>query len=146
MEAELRALATGLGVSRQVGFLGQVSDRTLVDCYRRATLVVIPTIRLEGFGLAVGEALACGTPVVGTPVGAIPELLEPIDRRLIARDSTPAGLAGAVNALLEDPAELESIAAHCRARIEPALGWDVVAGRYRQAYQDMIESTAAARR
>ncbi len=145
MEAELRALATGLGVSRQVGFLGQVSDRTLVDCYRRATLVVIPTIRLEGFGLAVGEALACGTPVVGTPVGAIPELLEPIDRRLIARDSSPAGLAAAVNALLDDPAGLESIAAHCRARIEPALGWDVVAARYREAYLGLLESPTRAR-
>jgi glycosyltransferase involved in cell wall biosynthesis len=145
MEAELRALAGRLGVASHVRFLGQVADSTLIDCYRRATLVVIPTIRLEGFGLAVGEALACGTPVLGTPVGAIPELLEPIDRRLIAYDSTPAGLAAAVNDLLDDPDGLESIAAHCRARIEPALGWDAVAGRYREAYVGLLESQARAR-
>jgi glycosyltransferase involved in cell wall biosynthesis len=138
LEAELRALAGSLGVAERVTFLGQISESALVKCYSRATLVVIPTVKLEGFGLAAGEALACGTPVVGTPGGAIPELLRPVDPRLVARDSSPAALAAAVCGLLDDPVGLSAVAARCRARVEPALGWGAVAARYLEAYQEQL--------
>ncbi len=146
LEGELRALARTLAVADRVSFLGQISDSALVEGYRRATLVVIPTVKLEGFGLAAGEALACGTPVVGTPVGAIPELLRPVDGRLVARDSGPAALAAAVCGLLDDPEGLSAIAARCRDAVEPALGWDAVAARYLSAYQDQLDGLAIAGR
>ena len=138
LEGQLRALARTLGVADRVSFLGQIPDSELVQGYRRATLVVIPTVKLEGFGLAAGEALACGTPVVGTPVGAIPELLRAVDPRLVAGDSSSAALAAAVCGLLDDAEGLSAIAARCRDRVEPALGWDAVAARYLQAYQAQL--------
>ncbi len=138
LKGQLRALARTLGVADRVSFLGQIPDSELVQGYRRATLVVIPTVKLEGFGLAAGEALACGTPVVGTPVGAIPELLRPVDPRLVAGDSSPPALAAAVSGLLDDAEGLSAIAARCRDRVEPALGWDAVAARYLQAYQAQL--------
>ncbi len=143
MEGALRTSASRLGVSQRVRFLGHVSDRSLVGWYRRATLVVMPTVKLEGFGLTTAEALACGTPVVGTPVGATPELLGPLEPALIAPDNTAHALAGTVNRILADPDRLASIAARCRPRVAPAMGWEAIAQRYLEAYESVL---AASRR
>ena len=59
-------------------------------------MFVLPTQALEGFGLVILEALGCGTPVVGTPVGAIPDVLRHFDERWIAKGCSPAEIAAAV--------------------------------------------------
>lgn len=58
--------------------LGHVSDRELVSLYRSVGLVVQPSL-LEGFGLTALEAMSCGTPVIGSSAGALPEILEDPD-------------------------------------------------------------------
>jgi glycosyltransferase involved in cell wall biosynthesis len=70
LEGMLRALRGSLGLSDRVRFLGYVPEAALPGLYAAADLFVLPTEQLEGFGLVTVEALACGTPVVGTPVGA----------------------------------------------------------------------------
>jgi glycosyltransferase involved in cell wall biosynthesis len=136
MEEELRRLAGGLGVAERVRFLGRLSDVQLVDWYRRATLVVMPTIKLEGFGLTSAEALACGTPVVGTPVGAIPELLDP---ELISADSSPTALAAIINELLAHPDRMRALGERGRALVTATMGWDAIAARYLEAYSSASE-------
>jgi glycosyltransferase involved in cell wall biosynthesis len=74
--AQFEALAKELGVRAR--FLGFVPDEDLPSLYRAADLFVLPTRALEGFGFVAIEAMACGTPAMGTPVGAIPEVLGPL--------------------------------------------------------------------
>jgi N-acetylglucosaminyldiphosphoundecaprenol N-acetyl-beta-D-mannosaminyltransferase len=104
--AELRGLADELGVSGRVSFLDGVLDEELPDWYRAADVVVVPTVAYEGFGLTMVEALACGTPVVGTSVGAIPEVLGPLDERLVAAGTDATALAAAVSVALGAGPEL----------------------------------------
>jgi glycosyltransferase involved in cell wall biosynthesis len=97
---ELVHLSDDLGLGDRVRFTGRVEESELRDWYRAADLVVLPTVAYEGFGMVTAEALATGTPVVGTPVGATPELLEPLDPRFVAGGSDPHALAAAIqNAL-----------------------------------------------
>jgi glycosyltransferase involved in cell wall biosynthesis len=96
----LQALAAELGLGDVVDLRGRVPDAELADWYRAADLFVLPTIAYEGFGMVTVEALASGVPVVGTAVGATPELLEPLDRRLIAQTPDAAGLAEAIRTAL----------------------------------------------
>lgn len=67
-----------------IKMLGYVSDDELVEWYQKANLVVIPSVDGEGFGLPIIEAMACGTPVLGTPVCAIPEVLNGLPERLFS--------------------------------------------------------------
>ena len=97
----LHALAAELGVADRVRFAGRVSDEDLRTWYRAADLFVLPTQAYEGFGMVTAEALASGTPVVGTPIGATPELLAPLDPRLVASGSGHEALATAIRAGLD---------------------------------------------
>jgi glycosyltransferase involved in cell wall biosynthesis len=100
LEPRLRELATRLELLQDVRFLGRVPEQDLAPLYATADLFVLPTVAYEGFGMATIEALACGTPVVGTSVGATPELLRPLEPELIAPSPAPNDLATAVERAL----------------------------------------------
>jgi len=91
LEAQIARLGLGARV-RLLGYLGE----TLPDLYRGADVVVVPSLSLETFGLVTVEALAAGTPVIGMPTGATPEILRALDPRLIARSTTSGALADAI--------------------------------------------------
>ena len=84
-----------MGLEGRVELVGHVSDSELALWHRAADVFVLPTVAYVGFGLVTAEALASGTPVVGTRVGATPELLEPLDPRLLAHGTDPEDLAEA---------------------------------------------------
>ncbi len=74
-EAELkrcRQHAAAFGVEQRVHFLGHVSPERLVDAYRSADVLVLPS-RHEAFGMPVVEAMACGVPVIAARAAALPE-------------------------------------------------------------------------
>jgi len=71
LEASLKELAEELGVREDVRFLGFVPDEGLPSLHSSVDLFVLPS-EYEGFGIVFMEAMACGTPVIGTDVGGIP--------------------------------------------------------------------------
>lgn len=122
LASELSDRRNRLGLSDRVTFLGRVSDEELPLWYKAADLFVLPTIAHEGFGLVTAEALASGTPVVGTPVGATPELIRPLEPRLLARGIEPAELADAIRTglVLATP----ELRARARAYAVEHLSWN----------------------
>lgn len=99
-EVDLRELAETLGVTQTTRFLGRLADDQLVDAYRSADVAVVPTLSLEGFGLVVLEAMACGTPVIATRVGGLPEMLRPFDSDLLVPPGDAAALSSRITAAL----------------------------------------------
>lgn len=98
IEEQIRAL----GLSPQVAIHSPVSQRELADVYRRAGMVVLNSVD-EGFGLALSEAMLCGTPVVGVRSGGITDIITDNQTGLLARPDDPADLANAISRLLDDP-------------------------------------------
>ena len=122
LAGDLPRLAAELGLAERVLFVGPVSDDSrLADWYRAADLFVLPTTAYEGFGMATVEALASGTPVVGTAIGATPELLAPLDPRLVAPTADPDALAAVIGEAL-DFATTEEFASRCRAHADERYG------------------------
>jgi glycosyltransferase involved in cell wall biosynthesis len=139
LERSLQALAVDLGIGHVVDLRGRVPDAELIDWYRAADLFVLPTIAYEGFGMVTVEALASGVPVVGTPIGATPELLAPLDKRLIARAADAESLAEAIRTALQLAGpELRSA---CREYACAKFAWPSVMDAWEHALEVTSESS-----
>lgn len=137
-ERRLRQLAEALGVAARTQFVGRVPDAQLRTWYAAADVVVLPTTAYEGFGLVTAEALACGTPVVATPVGASPELLRPLDPRLVASGASGEALAAAiVQALSANGTELRT---RCREYAVRRYAWETVIPKWETALEMAAQS------
>jgi glycosyltransferase involved in cell wall biosynthesis len=98
--AGLVKLSRELELDEHVRFLGRVPEDDLPGLYAAADLFVLPTVAYEGFGISTVEALAAGTPVVGTAVGATPEILDPLDPQLVSPSADPGDLAATIERVL----------------------------------------------
>lgn len=98
-----RARAAALGLGEMVTFTGWVGQSEVRTLLRTADVMVLPSYN-EGLPLVILEALGCGTPVITTPIGAIPEVLE--DRRdvLLVAPGDRATLTDRIVEVLADPA------------------------------------------
>jgi glycosyltransferase involved in cell wall biosynthesis len=123
LRPHLEGLARDLGLGPAVRFVGHVAEEVLPLHYQAAELFVLPTRVLEGFGLVTIEALACGTPVVATPVGATPEILGPLEPRLLAADGTPGALAEAIAGAMTFAAD-PPFRRRCREYVESRYSWE----------------------
>ncbi len=119
----LERMANELGIGASVHFAGFVSDEDLPDYYRASDLFILPSRSLEGYGGSTLEALASGTPVIGTPVGATPELLAPIEQGLLAADASPSGILKAALPWLAFPSALADLRSRCRKHVEENYRW-----------------------
>jgi glycosyltransferase involved in cell wall biosynthesis len=112
--AMLNRLVEELGAGDYVEFPGVVSKEDKIALMQRCAVYLQPT-RVEGFGVAIAEALACGAAVVSSPVGAVPEVVG--DTAVMVDGTDPEAIASAVVALLEDPARCAALGERGRARV-----------------------------
>ncbi|MFA6450483.1 MAG: glycosyltransferase family 4 protein [bacterium] len=134
----LKAKAASLGLGGCARFEGFIPDERLPLYFQAADIFVLPTRSLEGFGLVTVEALACGTPVIGTPVGATPELLRPLDPGFLSNAASPESLAERILFWLD---RLDDLAARRESFRKYALDnftWDKVAGMTENSYLEII--------
>lgn len=143
-ENQVRRWARAAGVSDRLQLTGRVDPERLVDLYRRATLVVVPS-RYEGFGLPAVEAMACGTPVVATRAGALVEVIEQTGGGALARRDDPDALAAAIHRLLADPEARRTMAKRGRAHVASDLSWPGVAAATAEVYAEVVEETRRGR-
>lgn len=136
LKGELQGLVARLGLETSVRFEGYIPDERLPIYYQAADFFLLPTKALEGFGLVAVEALACGTPVLGTPVGAIPELLGELQPDLLFAGIGPDALARGILEHLDraqaDPQGYQALRAGCLAYAAARFGWDQVTKQLEQ--------------
>jgi glycogen synthase len=131
---DLQARVSAQGLGEHVRFLGRVPEEELALAYRAATLTVVPSVALEGFGLVAAESLAAGTPVLATPVGGLPEVLQDLAPELVLPATGASALAEGLSAALTGATRLpdgQRCADFARARYD----WPNVARRVREVYE-----------
>lgn len=140
-EAALRTMAERADVGNRVEWAGFVPHDRIAMEYAAATVLALPSRGMgEGLGLVLAEALACGTAVVGTPAGGIPEVVVDEVTGLIARDGDAAHLAVQLDRLLMDGALrgrlVEAGDRHVRAR----FGIEASVGAFESVYQRLART------
>jgi glycogen synthase len=139
LAAELSELVERRNLGDHVKLAGFVPDANLPLAYRAADLSVVPSVALEGFGLVVLESLASGTPVLVTPVGGLPEVVNGLSKDLILGGSSANHLAQGLAARLSALDKLPSDAA-CQAYAKGNFDWPVIAKRVIDAYKNAFRN------
>jgi len=101
MRESLTKLRDSLGLQGDVVFMGFVPADQLPLAYGSCDASIVPTAQLECFGIIALEAMACGKPVLVTPVGALPEVMCDFQTEWISRDATPKGIFDIISAFLD---------------------------------------------
>lgn len=135
---EARRWARAAGCADRLTIAGRVSSEELLRLYQRATLVAVPS-RYEGFGLPAAEAMACGTPVVASASGALPEVIAAGGGGILVDRDSPESLAQGVRALLASPERRMELGARGRTGICANYGWPRIARATAEIYAEAIE-------
>jgi len=132
----LQELSDQLGIRAQTRFVPPLSRPELVQWYRAADLVAVPS-HSESFGLVAVEAQACGTPVVAANVGGLPTAVG--DAGVLIEGHDPRRWADSLEALLLDPAERDRLSRRAVAHAAQ-FGWERTTDRlldvYLQAFRE----------
>lgn len=129
-----------LGLSEEVVFTGFVSDADLVNFYNVAHVLVMPSFN-EGFGLPAVEAMACGTPILASGAGALPEVVGEAGLFFNPRD--PGELANGLQALLEN-ASLQAALGRAALRQAQHYSWEQSARAALAAFSKLADPHVSA--
>jgi glycosyltransferase involved in cell wall biosynthesis len=135
MRGELERQIAELNLKEHVRLLGFVPDEQLPSAYRAASLSIVPTVTLEGFGLIAIESLAAGTPCLVTPVGGLPEAVNGLSPSLLLRSIGPESIADGVGDALTGVTPLPDAGA-CVDFARRSFDWPVIAERVRRVYEE----------
>jgi alpha-maltose-1-phosphate synthase len=148
-DAYFRSL-TARAQGKDVTFVTDATDDRVVAAYQTATVSVLPSVyRLadgdttpvpELLGLVAVEAMACGTPVICTAVGSLPEVVIDGETGIVVPPNDSRALGAAIDRLLENPALAARMGRAGRERVLQLFTWDRVAARCLDAYASRSSS------
>jgi glycosyltransferase involved in cell wall biosynthesis len=130
---QIRAAIERNALEERVILTGFVPDEDLVYLYTRAYALIMPSL-LEGFGLPAVEAMACGTPVVSSHAGSLPEVIG--DAGLYFEATDIASIAGAIRTILESPSHRDALAKAALAR-SALFTWEESARRLVACFDEL---------
>lgn len=143
LRATWQAEAQQLDLGDKVQFLGQVSDDDLPRLYASADIFVLPAnARAEAFGKVLLEAMATGLPCVTTEVGTgTSYVVQDEITGLVVPPLDPAGLAHALQRLLDNPTWRQQLGRSGRERVQNEFTPQKMLTRVTTIYQDILHAT-----
>jgi glycosyltransferase involved in cell wall biosynthesis len=130
-----------LSLHDHVRFVHGISDEELAELIATSEVSVVPSL-YEGFSLPAVEHMACGTPLVASRTGALPEVVG--DAAIQVAPGDPEELAAVLRRLLDSPAERADVGKRGYDRVMERYAWPVVAQRTVEAYREAIAARATA--
>jgi alpha-maltose-1-phosphate synthase len=139
LEAEVTGLVEGLRTTRSgvIWIPEMLPKREVIQLLTHATVFAIPSI-YEPLGIVNLEAMACGTAVVGSRTGGIPEVVADGETGLLVPPGEPEPLAEALNALISDPERAAAMGQAGRKRAVAEFGWAAIAAQTAALYAELV--------
>jgi len=131
----LEAQANSLGLGDRIQFLGFRAD--IAALLEQCDVFVLPSL-YEGAPLSILEAMASGKPVVATDIGGTNEVVVPDDTGLLVPPADAAALAGAIRAVLADPARARRLGLAGQARVTALFSAAGMARQVTQVYDELL--------
>jgi len=123
----LESLIKELDLVDEITMTGFIPIDMLHHYYGASDFFVLPTRKLEGFGLVTPESMACGTPVLGTPVGGTKEILSGFDPQFLFKDTSSEAMADGIRSAIKnyfnEKKKYEELRLRCREYAENSYSW-----------------------
>lgn len=139
LQNQLKSLVSKYGLQDTVRFTGYITEEDLPKYYQAADYFVLPTEKLEGFGLVILESMACGTPVIGTPAGAIPELIGKFDKKLLTMGVSSSDIREKLEEVVKNQDEYSFDSQKCRKFVEDNYSWRNVADEFEKVAYELVK-------
>ena len=114
-----------------------LSKREVIQLLSHSTLFACPSV-YEPLGIVNLEAMACGTAVVASKVGGIPEVVADGETGLLVPPDDPDALAESINALTRDRDRAKAMGAAGRERAQTQFDWGKIAGQTAELYRSVV--------
>jgi alpha-maltose-1-phosphate synthase len=139
--AEVTELVDGLRATRSgVFWIPEMLPKPeVIQLLTHATVFAIPSV-YEPLGIVNLEAMACGTAVVGSRTGGIPEVVADGETGLLVPPGEPRPLADALNVLLRDPGRARAMGEAGRKRAVAEFGWPAIAAQTADLYAELVHA------
>lgn len=137
-EETIRRTISSRGLQAEVKLLGRVSRAEIPTYMASADLLVLPSIRVEGLGVVLLEALASGTAVVGTNVGGIPDIVRDGETGLLCRSQDPEDLAEKCLRILRDDDLRRRTTEKGRRLVETEFSWSRIGGKLEALFSSCL--------
>jgi colanic acid/amylovoran biosynthesis glycosyltransferase len=149
LQSELEMLAGGLGILRDVHFVGFLPQPKLLELYASSHLFlhpseISPNQDQEGVPNSVLEAMATGLPVVATRHGGIPEAVDHGRTGFLVAEEDHVGLANAMQLITSSPASLKQMGEHAHAAVVERFGQNAQIDQLESFYEEAITMNGAA--
>ncbi len=126
-----------LGIGNLITFTGRITHERFVHLYAKATAAVVPSV-YEGFGSPVGEAMACGVPVISTTGGALPEVVGAAG--ILVPPADHHALADAILTILQQPQLAHELGRAGYQRVQQQFTWIRAAQKTVSVYREAIDA------
>jgi glycosyltransferase involved in cell wall biosynthesis len=129
----VRSLIADGGLEEQVVFTGYLTDETLLPLYSASDVFVLPSFE-EGFGMVVSEAMATGTPAIGSRISGIDQQIDDGNAGVLVEPGDVDELAAVLADLLGNPEKRHIMGERCQERAQ-RFSWEAVTDQYIQVYR-----------
>lgn len=136
---ELEKITKSLCLQKSVEFTGGIPNTDVPYYLQNADIFLLPSL-FEGLPLTLLEAMACGLPVISTPVSIAPDIIIKWNNGIIVPFKSPEAIADAVISILSNPNLEERYAKNSATAAKETMSWKSVAKQYISLYQSIIDS------
>ncbi|UCE66074.1 MAG: glycosyltransferase family 4 protein [Candidatus Zixiibacteriota bacterium] len=135
----LLEIVESLDLSKKITFYDAVGHDKLIEKYRSARILALPSLIGEGFGMSVAEAASCGVPTITFGLGGTGELVVDGETGLIVNQNSKS-LAGGLKRLFADDGLSDDLGRQARKRIVDHYSWDIIADKFDRFFGDILKT------
>jgi glycosyltransferase involved in cell wall biosynthesis len=135
MKEAIKATVDKEGLTSRVSIIGWISHEDLPFYLNQLRLLVLPSYT-EGLPNTMLESMACGTPVLATPVGAIPDIIRDGDTGYVMENNSPQCISDNIIRALKDP-NLEKIAIHAKIMVEKDFHFETTVKQWKKLFDEL---------
>ena len=139
---KLESISASLGLKDNVIFVGFIENSDLPKYYASSDIFVLPSIETkggdtEGLGVVLLEAMACGTPVIGSNIGGITDIIKDGETGFLAQPENPKDIADKTIELLSDERMRDRVSGNGLIAVQKKFSWDVVTKQFVKIYEGL---------